>query len=71
MNQQNQNKECKKGRLFTHRNGKTYIVHSEDGCFYGHGSVQIFGRFGAQTVRDGKAFGPMRKMLIANVKTWI
>jgi hypothetical protein len=46
-----------------------YIVHSEDGCFYGENGP-IFGRFGARTLKDGKPFGPMREMLIANVATW-
>ncbi len=64
------NKECVSGRKFRHVNGKTYVVHSGDGCFY-NGSQQIFGKFGGQTLRDGKPFGPMRDMKISNVAEWL
>ncbi len=63
------NKECKAGEIFRHKNGKVYIVVAEDGCFYGD-SGPIYGKFGARSLRNGKPFGPMRDMLIANVVAW-
>jgi hypothetical protein len=67
---QKPNPDCIKGRIFRHKNGKFYIVFAADGCFYKDGQP-VFGMFGGQTLRDGKPYGPMRDMAIANVAEWL
>lgn len=72
MNEAIKNTECRPGRQFVHKNGKTYVVHSEDGCFVSMETHKpIFGKFGARTLKNGQPFGPMRDMLIANVVKWL
>jgi hypothetical protein len=51
------------GDIVRHKNGKLYFVHSAPGCFYNMKSGNpIPNKFGGQSTKDGKPFGPVREM---------
>lgn len=69
---QNEQPVAARGQLFMHQNGKTYRVeephrwkNSAEGC------VPDFSKFGVYEIRNGKSFGPIRSMRVANVAKWL
>ena len=66
------NPEARPDRLFVHKNGKTYVCSTDDGCLHQMPeNTPIWGLIYAFSLRDGKRFGPARVMKLDNVARWL